>query len=169
MTGPYVDVTFPANETRLAFILGLHLTLLAAMLVYWTNERFHSRDQQPYWITETKESICIKIEFTFQRISLVHHHGPHFFVLEHQHGRRDVMWKRSIVKKCFGNLAPLLCKTRATFCFCFVHQHGRLITWLIPHFWAYLNKRSKIKIDVNRCHYQMFTSHCTVPKQLTKH
>ena len=26
-------------------------------------ERFHSGDQQPYWITETKESICIKIEF----------------------------------------------------------------------------------------------------------
>ena len=26
-------------------------------------ERFHSRDQQPYWITETKESLCIKIEF----------------------------------------------------------------------------------------------------------
>ena len=27
----------------------------------WTIERFHSRDQQPYWITETKESICIKM------------------------------------------------------------------------------------------------------------
>ena len=26
-------------------------------------ERFHSRDQQPYWITETIENICIKIEF----------------------------------------------------------------------------------------------------------
>ena len=59
-------------------------------------ERFHSRGQQPYWITETKESICIKGEFNSRRISLVHHHGRHFFVLEHQHGRRDVMCKRSI-------------------------------------------------------------------------
>ena len=54
-------------------------------------ERFHSRDQQPYWFSETKESISIKIEFNSRRISLVHHHGRHFFVLEHQHGRRDVM------------------------------------------------------------------------------
>ena len=59
-------------------------------------EGFHSRDQEPCWITETKESICIKIEFKSQRICLVHHHGRHSFVLEHQHGRRDVMWKRSI-------------------------------------------------------------------------
>ena len=54
-------------------------------------KRFHSRDQQPYWITETKESICIKIEFNSRRISLVHHHGRHSFVLEHQYGRRHVM------------------------------------------------------------------------------
>ena len=54
-------------------------------------ERFHSRDQQPYWFSETKESISIKIELNSRRISLVHHHGRHFFVLEHQHGRRDVM------------------------------------------------------------------------------
>ena len=47
-------------------------------------ERFHSRDQQPHWITETKESICIKLEFNSRR---------NFFVLEHQHGRRDVMIK----------------------------------------------------------------------------
>ena len=63
-------------------------------------ERFHSRDQQPaaildYW-NKFKESICLKIEFKSLRISLVHHHGRHSFVLEHQHGRRDVMWKRSI-------------------------------------------------------------------------
>ena len=55
------------------------------------DERFHSRDQQPYWPSETKESICIKIEFNSRRISLVHHHGRNFFVLEHQHGRCDVM------------------------------------------------------------------------------
>ena len=43
-------------------------------------ERFQSRDHQPYWITETKESICIKIEFNSRRNCLVHHHGRHFFV-----------------------------------------------------------------------------------------
>ena len=59
-------------------------------------ERFHSRDYRPYWFTETKESICIKIEFNSQRFSLGHQHGRHFFVLGHQHVRRDVMWKHSI-------------------------------------------------------------------------
>ena len=59
-------------------------------------ERFHSRDYRPYWFTETKESICIKIEFNSQRFSLGHQHGRHFFVLGHQHGRRDVMCKHSI-------------------------------------------------------------------------
>ena len=54
-------------------------------------ECFHSRDYRPYWFTETKESICIKIEFNSQRFSLGHQHGRHFFVLGHQHGRRDVM------------------------------------------------------------------------------
>ena len=54
-------------------------------------ERFHSRDYGPYWFTETKESICIKIEFNSQRFSLGHQHGRHLFVLGHQHGRRDVM------------------------------------------------------------------------------
>ena len=59
-------------------------------------ERFNSRDYRPYRFTETKESICIKIEFNSQRFSLGHQHGRHFFVLGHQHGRRDVMWKHSI-------------------------------------------------------------------------
>ena len=35
---------------------------------------------------------------------------------------------RTIGKKSFGNLIILLCKTSASFCLCFVHQHGRLIT-----------------------------------------
>ena len=43
-------------------------------------EWFYSRDYRPYWFTETKESICIKIEFNSQKFSL-----------GHQHGRRDVM------------------------------------------------------------------------------
>ena len=49
-----------------------------------------------YW---NKESICIKIEFKSQGISLVHHHVRHSFALEHQHGGRDVIWKRSIEKE----------------------------------------------------------------------
>ena len=32
-------------------------------------ECFHSRDYPPYWLTETKGSICIKIEFNSQRFS----------------------------------------------------------------------------------------------------
>ena len=39
-------------------------------VAYWVIERFHSRDRQPYWIIETKERICIKIEFNSRRISL---------------------------------------------------------------------------------------------------
>ena len=38
---------------------------------------------------------------------------------------------RTITKKIetfFGTLILLLCKTWATFCHCFTHQHGRLIT-----------------------------------------
>ena len=54
-------------------------------------ECFHSRDYWLYWFTETKESICTKIEFNSQRFSLGHQHGRHFFVLGHQHGRCDVM------------------------------------------------------------------------------
>ena len=54
-------------------------------------ECFHSCDYRPYWFTETKESICIKIEFNSQRFSLGHQHGRHFFVLGHQHYRCDVM------------------------------------------------------------------------------
>ena len=36
-----------------------------------------------------------------QRISLEHQHGRRFFVLEHQHGCCDVMWKRSIFSAIF--------------------------------------------------------------------
>ena len=35
---------------------------------------------------------------------------------------------RTIAKGSFGNLTLLLCKTYAIFCYCFVNQHGRLIT-----------------------------------------
>ena len=42
-------------------------------------------------------------EFNSQRIFFVHQHGRRFIVLQHQYGRREVMWKRSIlviVKLC---------------------------------------------------------------------
>ena len=38
-------------------------------------------------------------EFNPQRIFLVHQHGSRFIVLEHQYGRRDVMWKSSITNR----------------------------------------------------------------------
>ena len=34
---------------------------------------------------------------------------------------------RTIEKNSFGKLTLLLCKIRAIICYCFVHQHGRLI------------------------------------------
>ena len=37
-------------------------------------------------------------ELNSQRIFWVHQHGRRFIGLEHQYGRRDVMWKRSICK-----------------------------------------------------------------------
>ena len=36
-------------------------------------------------------------EFNSQRIFFVHQHGRCFIVLQHQYGRREVMWKRSIL------------------------------------------------------------------------
>ena len=60
------------------------LFLNPVFLTQWEHiiERFHSRDYLPYWFTETKESICIKIEFNSQRLSLGHQHSCHFFVLD---------------------------------------------------------------------------------------
>ena len=54
-------------------------------------ERFHSRGHRPYWFSETKDNVCIKIQFNSRRIGLVHQYGRRFFVLEHQYGRRDVI------------------------------------------------------------------------------
>ena len=54
-------------------------------------ERFHSRDQQPYWFTKTKDDFCIKVELNSRWDGLVHQYGRRFFVLEHQYGRRDVI------------------------------------------------------------------------------
>ena len=61
-----------------------------------TIERFHSRDKHLCKFIATKENVYIRKEFNSQRIFSVHQHGRRFVVLEHQYGRRDVMWKRSI-------------------------------------------------------------------------
>ena len=50
-------------------------------------ERFHSRGQHLCKFITTKESVYIRKEFYCQRIGL-----------KHQHGRRDVMWKRSVIQ-----------------------------------------------------------------------
>ena len=39
----------------------------------------------------TNESVCVRKEFNYQRISLGYQHGRRFIVLEHQYGGRDVM------------------------------------------------------------------------------
>ena len=49
-------------------------------------------------------------------------------VLTWRHGGHVGVQNNS--EKSFGNLILLLCKTWATFCHCFVDQHGRLITWV---------------------------------------
>ena len=51
-------------------------------------ECFHSRGQHLCKYIGTKESVCIRKEFNSRRIGL-----------GHQHGRRDVMWKHSILIK----------------------------------------------------------------------
>ena len=43
---------------------------------------------------------------------------------------------RTVAKKKYVNLILLLCKTWATFCYCFVHHHVRLITWVQPKNWC---------------------------------
>ena len=63
-------------------------------------ERFHSRDQWARFLTNTKENVCIRIEFNSRTISWGHQYGCRSFVQAHQHGRRDVTWKRSIRIRC---------------------------------------------------------------------
>ena len=71
----------------------------AKLLFCWSKpiERFHSRGQHLCKFIGTKESISIRKKFNSHRIVLVHQHGRRFIVLGQQYGRRDVMWKHSIV------------------------------------------------------------------------
>ena len=54
-------------------------------------ECFHSRGQHLCKFIGTKESVCIRKEFSSQRTGLGHQHGRRFIALGHQYGRRDVM------------------------------------------------------------------------------
>ena len=58
-------------------------------------ERFQSRDQHLCRLMGTKVLIYIRKELNSHRICLEHKNSRRFIVLEHQYGRRDVMWKRS--------------------------------------------------------------------------
>ena len=53
------------------------------------------------------------------------------------------------LKKKFGNSSLFLCKMQATFFFCFVHQHGRLITWMQTKnsLWRRANARIKCQLS----------------------
>ena len=71
-------------------------------------ERFHSRDQWARFLTKTKENVCIRIEFNSRTISWEHQYGCRSFVQGHQHGRRDVTWKRSIRIRCSRDIIAYL-------------------------------------------------------------
>ena len=47
---------------------------------------FHSRGQHLCKCIGTKESVCIRKEFSYHRIGLGHQHGCRFIVLGHQYG-----------------------------------------------------------------------------------
>ena len=58
----------------------------------WWYRVFHSRGQHLCKFIKTKESVCIRKEFNSQRTGL-----------GHQHGRRDVIWKHSIILSFMTN------------------------------------------------------------------
>ena len=57
---------------------------------------FRARGQHLGRLIRTKESVYIWKEFNSHRIGLEHQQGRRVFLLEHQYGLRDVMWKRCI-------------------------------------------------------------------------
>ena len=56
-------------------------------------------DMQIYW--NKRKPLHMK-RIQLPQDVLVHQHGCRFIVLEHQYGRRDVMWKRSILLRSFA-------------------------------------------------------------------
>ena len=67
------------------------VSVRGAWVHYVFIESFHSRGQHLSKFIRTKESVCIRKEFSSYRIGLGHQHGRRFIVLGHQYGRRDVM------------------------------------------------------------------------------
>ena len=76
--------------------VGEFLRMFCFFVWFVTIERFHSRGQHLCKFIATKESVCIRKESNSHRTGLEQQHGHRFIVLEHQYGRRDVMWKHSI-------------------------------------------------------------------------
>ena len=74
----------PSNTPRLLFEEVRHI-ITYYILKQWI-KCFHSRGQHLCKFIGTKESVCIRKEFNSHRTGL-----------GHQHGRRDVTWKHSIV------------------------------------------------------------------------
>ena len=78
---------------------------LTQLLVTWLKQvyilidRFHSRGLQLCKFLVTKEKL-----FNIYRTHVVNQHGRRFIVFLHKYGRRDVMWKRSLVERRFNKL-----------------------------------------------------------------
>ena len=92
----YKEVTPPPvciNIIMIFQMIFFHICVVKKLitLLFRFIERFQSRGQHLCSFIGTKESTCMRKEFNSQRISLVHQHGRHFIVLEHQYGPRDVM------------------------------------------------------------------------------
>ena len=67
-----------------------------------------------------------------------------------RHGRHVGELNNSEFFFFFENLYLLLCKPRAIICFCFVHQHGRQITWVQAEnslFWSLCDEATLMAIS----------------------
>ena len=129
-----------------------------------------SASMQIYW---RKESFQIRKEFNSHRIGLGPQHGRRFIVLEHQYGRREVMWKLSIGirslcnddgdlnengKKAIGldwqdnNFAHASC----FFC-TFLCRHCTTTMWnvLIPPFLENMNTRLRLSFSFPELRYSL--------------
>ena len=95
-TSTAITKTFSSTELIISWQTLRNLRKKHKML--WLIERFHSRGQRLCKFNGTKKNVYIRKEFNSHRICLKHQHGRPFIVLEHQYGRFDVMWKRSILK-----------------------------------------------------------------------
>ena len=76
-------------------------------------------------------------------------------------------------KKVFWNLTLSLCKTRAIICYCFVRQHGGLITWLKTIYCSdgydhyIISRAGACKIASKSCHH-FFSFPANRPIRLTR-